>query len=253
MSDNLVLSLFPGIGLLDMAFEEEGFCVVRGPDLLWGGNIDLFTVPARKFGGVIGGPPCQRYSSLAHLVRARYGEEKVAACKIGEFERVVGEAQPDWFVMENVPAAPEPVVEGYIVRPEMVRDVWVGGKTDRMRRFCFGTRDGRRLDIEMLALHLTEPARAVCGTAGGTKATPPMAQKLDGQGLPPGFWDGLPFTLDAKRKMIGNGVPLPMGRAVARAVALAIQPSQLVCSCQAYPTHCANDCPLHGLEEEEAE
>jgi DNA (cytosine-5)-methyltransferase 1 len=29
----LVLSLFPGIGLLDMAFEEEGFCVVRGPDL----------------------------------------------------------------------------------------------------------------------------------------------------------------------------------------------------------------------------
>lgn len=26
----LVLSLFPGIGLLDMAFEEEGFCIVRG-------------------------------------------------------------------------------------------------------------------------------------------------------------------------------------------------------------------------------
>ena len=34
-----MLSLFPGIGLLDMAFEEEGFCVVRGPDLLWGGDI----------------------------------------------------------------------------------------------------------------------------------------------------------------------------------------------------------------------
>lgn len=33
----MILSLFPGIGLLDMAFEEEGFCVVRGPDLLWGG------------------------------------------------------------------------------------------------------------------------------------------------------------------------------------------------------------------------
>lgn len=28
----LVLSLFPGIGLLDMAFEAEGYCVVRGPD-----------------------------------------------------------------------------------------------------------------------------------------------------------------------------------------------------------------------------
>jgi DNA (cytosine-5)-methyltransferase 1 len=34
----LVLSLFPGIGLFDMAFEAEGFCVVRGPDLLWGGT-----------------------------------------------------------------------------------------------------------------------------------------------------------------------------------------------------------------------
>ena len=34
----LVLSVFPGIGLLDMAFELEGFCVVRGPDLLWGGE-----------------------------------------------------------------------------------------------------------------------------------------------------------------------------------------------------------------------
>lgn len=30
MSDNpLVLSLFPGIDLLDMAFEREGFCVVQ--------------------------------------------------------------------------------------------------------------------------------------------------------------------------------------------------------------------------------
>jgi hypothetical protein len=28
--NQLVLSLFPGIGLLDSAFEEEGFCVVPG-------------------------------------------------------------------------------------------------------------------------------------------------------------------------------------------------------------------------------
>jgi hypothetical protein len=48
----LVLSLFPGIGLLDMAFEEEGFCVVRGPDLLWGGDIKNFHPPRGKFNGV---------------------------------------------------------------------------------------------------------------------------------------------------------------------------------------------------------
>jgi DNA (cytosine-5)-methyltransferase 1 len=59
MSSPLVLSLFPGIGLLDMAFEQEGFCVVRGPDLLWGGDVKRFHPPAGKFDGVIGGPPCQ--------------------------------------------------------------------------------------------------------------------------------------------------------------------------------------------------
>ncbi len=25
------------------------------------------------------------------------------------------------------------------------------------------------------------------------------------------------------------------------------------CTCQAYPTHCANDCPLHGLDDEVAD
>lgn len=34
--ENLILSLFPGVGLLDKGFEEEDFCVVRGPDVLWG-------------------------------------------------------------------------------------------------------------------------------------------------------------------------------------------------------------------------
>ena len=63
----LVLSLFPGIGLLDMAFEEEGFCVVRGPDLLWGGDNKSFHPPTGRFDGVIGGPPCKGESKLAHL------------------------------------------------------------------------------------------------------------------------------------------------------------------------------------------
>lgn len=59
----LILSVFPGIGMLDRGFEEEGFCVVRGPDLLWGGDIRRFHVPANHFAGVIGGPPCQDFSN----------------------------------------------------------------------------------------------------------------------------------------------------------------------------------------------
>lgn len=72
MTASLVLSLFPGIGLLDMAFCEEGFCVVRGPDLLWGGDIRKFHPPAGRFDGVIGGPPCQ--FAIARAVKEAFKE-----------------------------------------------------------------------------------------------------------------------------------------------------------------------------------
>jgi DNA (cytosine-5)-methyltransferase 1 len=61
---------------------------------------------------------------------------------IPEFECCVAEATPACFLMENVPEAPEPAVPGYIVRAEMLRDVWVGGETNRLGLFRFGTRDG---------------------------------------------------------------------------------------------------------------
>src|SRR5437016_11300690 len=93
---HLVLSLFPGIGVLDRAFEEEGFCVVRGPDLLWGGDIRRFHVPAGRFEGVIGGSPCQAFSALVALIR--HNGHRVADDLIPEFERVVCEAQPAWFL-----------------------------------------------------------------------------------------------------------------------------------------------------------
>lgn len=160
----LVLSLFPGIGLLDMAFELEGFCVVRGPDLLWGGDVRAFHPPAGKFDGVIGGPPCQAFSQLRFIVQ--HNGYQTAPNLIPEFERCVSEAQPAWFVMENVPAAPGPIVEGYRVSRHMIRDVWVGGETRRLRAISFGTPSGSALPIEVLALHRTDPAHAVMATGG---------------------------------------------------------------------------------------
>ncbi len=53
----LVLSLFPGIGMFDHAFEREGFCVVRGPDPIWGGDVRTFSPPSGVFDGIIGGDP----------------------------------------------------------------------------------------------------------------------------------------------------------------------------------------------------
>jgi len=243
----LVLSLFPGIGLLDMAFEQEGFCVVRGPDLLWGGDIRAFHPPTGKFDGVIGGPPCQAFSRLVHLVRSLYGEAAVKPNLIPEYERVVGEVQPRWFLMENVPDAPEPHVPGYIVKTAMLNNRWLGEKQSRLRRFSLGTRDGLPLLVDGLAaLEAMDYEHAVCATAGGRRVsvalggtgkvkrsklphetTRPIAVMCELQGLPPDFLDATPFTLEGKRTMIGNGVPLPMGRAIAKAVRKALAQDRL--------------------------
>lgn len=244
----LVLSLFPGIGLLDMAFEEEGFCVVRGPDLLWGGDIRRFHPPAGRFDGVIGGPPCQAFSVMRHINK---NAGKKHGNLIPEFERCVAEARPDWFVMENVRDAPIPSVEGYQVHEQMLRDVWVGGETLRYRRISFGSADGLRLNVEQVALHTQEPE--VSALAGGGAREVPVKLQRDGkgghvekkrygnsgrrsvlgyegnsgrkleimlrqQGLPDDFLSEAPFTAAGKARAVGNGVPLPMGRAVARAV-----------------------------------
>lgn len=233
----LVLSLFPGIGLLDMAFEEEGFCVVRGPDLLWGGDVKRFHPPRGKFEGIIGGPPCQAHSALRHLVEAN--GYTVAPDLIPEFARVVAEAKPQWFLMENVPAAPPPETYGYHVHTQLIRDVWCGGETSRERLFVFGSLEKARLDVETLALHNQNPELAVLASGGhrevpvaiggsGKRKKRHTGRHLSGdyfakalrlQGLPVDFLSKAPFTVEGKIRVVGNGVPLAMGRAVARAVA----------------------------------
>jgi len=223
----LILSLFPGIGLLDMAFEEEGFCVVRGPDLLWGGDIRNFHPPPERFDGVIGGPPCQAFSRLRYLLLAQ-GIDVKHGNLIPEFERCISEAQPEWFLMENVEQAPEPAVPGYEVKNLSLNSRWVGSVQDRKRRFSFGTRDGRELVIDVVALEPFNRAVAVLaghgpvGRGKNYQKNPPIANLCELQGLSADFLDEAPFTVQGKRQVLGNGVPLPMGRAVAKAVKKAI-------------------------------
>lgn len=233
MSGPLVLSLFPGIGLLDMAFEEEGFCVVRGPDLLWGGDVKRFHPPAGKFDGVIGGPPCKGVGALARVNRAM--GNAVAENLIPEFERVVAEAEPTWFLMENVPEAPLPHVLGYFVQHVRAENRWAGGVQQRERRFSFGHFFGLTIALKCKAPP-DEWAPTVVASAGGARRTPaergrnragersnlaralPLERRCELQGLPAGFLADAPFTREGKAEAIGNGVPLPLGRAIARAV-----------------------------------
>src|SRR5512137_1735616 len=135
----LILSLFLGIGLLDMAFEDEGFCVVRGPDQLWGGDIKTFHPPSGKFDGIIGGPPCQCFSRLRYLVEAN-GNIIKSENLIPEFERIIDEAQPTWFLMENVRDAPLPKIEGYQIHAFLLDNRQCGGEQSRLRRISFGIR-----------------------------------------------------------------------------------------------------------------
>lgn len=248
MSRPLVLSLFPGIGLLDMAFEQEGFCIVRGPDALWGGDVHRFHPPAGKFDGVIGGPPCQMFSRL-NLLQEHLGRKSRFGNLIPEFERCVHETQPVWFLMENVIDAPSAAVEGYYVTDTVVdnrhvaTDSGVGPEQQRRRRFTFGRKDGSsyamRLVVEYAVLEAPLRKFAVTGrNAGRTpwqiKRTPPVTGSDGGaslgmtkyklpealvlQGLPADFLDFAPFTAQGKLQAVANGVPLPMGRAVAKAV-----------------------------------
>ena len=248
----LVLSLFPGIGVLDKGFEEAGFAVVRGPDILWGGDIREFHPPPGRFDGVIGGPPCQKFSGLANLVKIKTGREFPNL--IPEFERCVEEAAPLWFLMENVPNAPLPEVPGYVTTDRLLNNHDLGHEQNRERRFTMGL--GRhssdcdmgvdcwcepsppRFHIELPALVPLESVPTVTAAhAGGrpvggkTKRSGltgknvvyPVAEMLRLQGLPGDCLDDAPFTVDGKRKVIAAAVPLPMARAIARAVKEALQ------------------------------
>jgi DNA (cytosine-5)-methyltransferase 1 len=141
-------------------------------------------------------------------------------------------------------------VAGYELYATVVNNRECGGEQNRERRFSFGTADGRPLLLDWPAppVPMTwrpavcaggngrETPVALCGGThrgrpkkGGALAARDMGWKTKAaaaaaaaaaQGLPADF-DLPAFTVAAKVKAIGNGVPLPLGRAIARAVARA--------------------------------
>jgi DNA (cytosine-5)-methyltransferase 1 len=234
---NLVLSLFPGIGLLDMAFEQEGFCVVRGPDLLWGGNVRSFNVPRCIFFGVIGGPPCQSHVRYAALNKSL--GNNVAECLLSEYARICREAQPTWFLMENSPLVPSIEVSGYSVQKLVLNAALFGLEQNRKRMFQFGHAKGHKIkpDVNASTPEIQEKACLASEGASGVIYNKRVngAQKsfyrprrswsrfLELQGLPADYLQHAPFTEEGKYRAVGNGVPLPMGRAIAHAIKLTLK------------------------------
>jgi DNA (cytosine-5)-methyltransferase 1 len=228
----LVLSLFPGIRLLDRAFESEGFCVVRGPDLLWGGDVKTFHPPAGIFDGIIGGPPCQAFSRYAGINR-KVGN-KIAENLIPEYVRCVAEAQPIWWLLENVPGVPNVQIEGYITRRRELNNRWLGEQQSRHRSWQYGSKNGEELHPELAVFEHVDREPACLASEGKSgritftkkngKPKSHYNRKRDFsrfcelQGLPRDFLSHAPFTAKDKYRVVGNGVPLAMGRAIANAV-----------------------------------
>ena len=221
-----VLSIFPGIDLFGRGFEAEGYCVVRGPDLIWGGDIRNFHPPTDKFDGVIGGPPCPDFS------RGRNGLEPTGdgVAMLMEFVRCVEEAQPDWWMLENVERAPDVYVEGYT---HQRLDVWAhefGMTQRRLRHIQFGDRHGRALLLDRQSAEHRNADLTPTITASDT--TTPWTEFVTAQGLPADF-DLPTWTGAAKRRAVGNGVPIPMARALAAAIRdnLSANPDRRPCIC----------------------
>lgn len=222
----LVLSLFPGIDLLGRGFEQEGFCVVRGPDTLFGGDVRTFSPPRGRFDGIIGGSPCQDFSRLRRSPPTGYGLEMLA-----EFVRCVEAAQPNWFLLENVPGVPDIAPEGYQVQRFDLRANEVGLPQQRLRHFQFGSRQGCVLVLDRPERGAVTQLAAVAveGSQAERRGWPEFCEL---QGLPPDF--ELPgFTLVGRYKAVGNGVPVPMAAFVARAIRDSMVPAGSVrlCAC----------------------
>jgi len=212
---NLIISIFPGIDILGRAFEDEGYCVVRGPDLLWGGDIHKFHPPPGVFEGVIGGPPCTGESNWANTNSKNKGYTLWP-----EAIRVIDEVKPKWWILEAVKRHEAPYCVCLYPR-------WLGEKQSRKRYFHSNLNLTPFIEVSLFEHPVKEPCfvgteyskglRLYVGKKGKYTPSRPWKVLCELQGLTPDF-DLPPFTKEWKGRVLGNAVPLPMGRAIAAAV-----------------------------------
>lgn len=217
----LVLSLWPGIDLLGRGFEESGFTVVRGPDLIFGGDIRTFSVPRGRFDGIIAGTPCPDFS------RARRGRPSgIGVEMLQHFARIVREAGPDWWLLENVPACPDVRIDGYSHQRIDIDARDLGVEQMRLRHFQWGHSRGLLLALPRPRLRPERPA-PTCLTRPDGRSFSRFCQL---QGLPPDF-DLPSFTIRAKYRAVGNGVHLDVARFLASGVVRPVVPGTPLCQC----------------------
>jgi len=208
----LILSLFSGIGLLDKAFKDEGYCVVSAGDIILGKHHDIcdFAAPLNKFDGIIGGSPCQDFSKAN---RDRPRDKNFYGLKmLNEFKRIVQEAQPTWWLLENVPNVPNIKIDGYSYQRIDINQSWYED-VNRLRHIQFGHKENKYIQISRT---VTVPGtkNKSCALANDNR---PFKELVKLQGLDENF-DIPSFNVQGKKRAVGNGVPLSIGRVLAKAV-----------------------------------
>lgn len=227
----LVLSLFPGVDLLGKAFAANSFCVVRGPDPIFGDDIREFTGVPGRFDGVIAGSPCQGFSAANRFRNdsdhpsVQYSNEMLV-----EFVRVVSEVKPKWWLLENVPGVPDVTVPAFKTQRLPLTDVECGGVQIRTRHIQWGHMDGFVLRPERVT------GRRKSGPVPKT-ATSKMSKHWNfsdqcrRQGFDPNRLDLSGWSKTAKIRAVGNGVARSVGNVLAEAVVSASAAKETDCSC----------------------
>lgn len=194
MSDSRpkVIDLFAGVGGLSLGAARAGFDVclavendrralkshaVNFPNSThWdqdigviGGKELLAKAGLKGVEGLIGGPPCQGFSTIGRR------DKKDPRNKLyRHFYELVRDVQPEFFVAENVPGiltdTNRPILEGAL---DIVRDTYdivgpikinaseVGAPTTRTRVFVIGVRSSRRSSLKTPNLELSEASDKV--------------------------------------------------------------------------------------------
>lgn len=216
----LVLSLFPGVGLFDRAFSRTGFCVVRGPDIILGEDVRDFRVPLCRVDGVIAGPPCQGYSAMnRYRTDPNHWSVRNSLELLAITLTLIKEARPLWWCIENVPNVPDVAVPGYTTQRIPINDFECGGRQIRWRHFQFGHRHGyhlRPVRVNDQSVSRRRGRRPVAVTTKPISRHQTFRDQCRRQGFDPIDLSGWTKTL--KFATVGAGVPLPMGLAIAEAV-----------------------------------
>lgn len=206
----LVLSLFSGIGLLDHQFKKQGFVVVSAGDLITGQDIREFKSLPNKFDGIIGGSPCQDFSGL------KRNKTNYSQLMLNEFKRIVIESNPDWWLLENVKGVPDLKIESYSHQRIDINQGWYDNYS-RLRHIQFGSKTGLILDIPKGKMN---PNCKPLATASDSRS---FSELKHIQGLPDTY-ELSELHIQAKKRAVGNGVPVSIAKTLAIAVKYVTEP-----------------------------